>query len=84
MNNNDKNNNGKTTISFDFGGVGLITFIVFLILKLTHVIDWEWIFVFLPIIIPCGFIALALIVIAIGFILVYIDDKNQNKPPKRK
>lgn len=33
-------------------GIGTILFIVFLVLKLTHVIDWSWWWVFAPLWVP--------------------------------
>lgn len=54
------------------GGIGLCgaTFIVFLTLKLTHVIDWSWWWVTAPLWIPTalvlGIMILAGIVIGVG------------------
>ena len=52
------------------GGMSLITilWIIFLILKLTHVIDWKWLWVFSPIWISASLGVLFLIII--GFILL--------------
>ena len=49
------------------GGVGLGTllFIVFLILKLTHTIDWSWWWVTAPLWIPFGIVIILLIVLGI-------------------
>ena len=41
-------------------GLGTILFIVFLILKLTDVIDWSWWWVFAPLWIPFGILLLVL------------------------
>lgn len=43
-------------------GFGEVLFITFLILKLTHVIDWKWIWIFAPIWIPLGLILLISII----------------------
>ena len=54
------------------GGIGLggATFIVFLVLKLTHVIDWSWWWVTAPLWIPAGIVlgifALAALAVGIG------------------
>lgn len=61
----------KTTISFGGFGLGMLLTIVFLILKLCGVIDWAWIFVFLPIIISVGFAILFWVVIFIIAIVLY-------------
>lgn len=50
-------------------GLGTVLFIVFLILKLTNVIDWSWWWVTAPLWIPIGlaimiFIVTALVIIA--------------------
>ncbi len=52
------------------GGMGLITitWIIFLILRLTHVIDWKWYWVFSPIWISAGLAILFLL--CIGTILL--------------
>lgn len=49
------------------GGVplGMVLFIVFLILKLTHVINWSWWWIFSPIWIPAALIFLILIIGAV-------------------
>ena len=51
-------------ISINFGGCGFTLAIIFLVLKLTHVIDWAWIWIFAPVWIPLG--------IAIGILLIYL------------
>lgn len=58
-------NENKTTFSFGNFGLGTLLTIVFLILKLCGVIDWAWIFVFLPIIISVGLTILLWVVIII-------------------
>lgn len=50
-------------ISINFGGTGFCLFIIFLVLKLTNIIDWAWIWICAPIWIP-----LALVV---GFLVIY-------------
>ena len=51
--------NEKTTS----GGIGLggVLFVVFLVLKLTHVIDWSWWWVFAPIWLPVVILLVGLI-----------------------
>lgn len=85
MNDFGGNEKEKVKISFDFGGVGFITFIVFLILKLTGVIDWKWVIVFLPLIVPVGLIVLGLLVIGIVCLIVYIGERmDEKKATKNK
>ena len=56
--------NEKTTS----GGIGLggVLFVVFLVLKLTHVIDWSWWWVFAPIWLPV--VILLVVVLIVGLI----------------
>jgi hypothetical protein len=65
------NNENKTTVSVGGFGLGTLLTIVFLVLKLCGVIDWAWIFVFLPIIISVGFTILLWIVLFIIAIVLY-------------
>lgn len=60
---NDNNKSGGAGIGF----TGLLT-LVFIVLKLTHVINWSWVWVLSPIWITTGivlFIILALILLKI-------------------
>lgn len=80
------NKEEKVTLSFDFGGIGLVLFVVFLILKLTGVIDWKWVLVCLPLIIPVGAIVLGLLIIGIVYLIVaigeWIDARKQKRNKK--
>ena len=58
----------RITIKFDIDGVLLILFII---LKLTHVIDWPWVFVLLPLWVGIGTIVIVLIM----FLIVYLKNK---------
>jgi len=46
-----------------------LVFIVFLILKLTHTVDWSWWWITSPIWIPLGILIILLIVVGIGYLL---------------
>ena len=68
--------NGKEKVSGGIGFDGLLT-IAFIVLKLTHVIDWSWVWVLAPLWIP---IALALLIIAGAYIYTAIkgdDDEEE-------
>ena len=69
MENNNKNN---TTRGVSLSGVSFFLTLLFLILKLCKVIDWPWVFVFLPIIISAGLVVLILIIV---FILALISSR---------
>lgn len=56
-------------ISINFGGCGFTFSIIFLVLKLTHVIDWAWIWIFAPVWIP---LALAASILLIYFLVLII------------
>ncbi len=61
---------GKTqTASGGIGFTGLLT-IVFIVLKLCHVIDWSWWWVFAPI---WGVFVLAFVFVFIGLLLKIIS-----------
>lgn len=63
MANDDHNSSSK--------GVGFcsILAIVFIVLKLTHYIDWSWIWVLSPIWIPIAFVILVFAIIGIAGII---------------
>lgn len=58
-------------------GIGTVLFIVFLILKLTNVIDWSWWWVTAPLWIPLGLVVMILIVISLEIIAKAIKRKKQ-------
>ena len=58
----------SSSSSSGIGFVGALT-IAFIVLKLTHVIDWSWWLVLLPILISTGFVVLLLLVMFIVFII---------------
>lgn len=68
MQDNVKNRISETSsVSITFGGV---LFIVFLVLKLTHFIDWKWIWVCSPLWLPfAAFISAVILVIMIMAVL---------------
>jgi len=48
-------------------GLGTVLFLIFLILKLTHTIDWSWWWVFSPLWIPIAMVILFTILIKLFF-----------------
>ena len=54
------------------GGIGLILFIVFLVLKLTGVINWSWWWVTSPLWIPLVLVVTVLGIIGIIALIIYI------------
>ena len=56
-------------------GIGMILFIVFLVLKLTNVIDWSWWWVTSPLWIP--FVAAAVILGIVGVVAIIIEYINK-------
>jgi hypothetical protein len=57
MNNNQASSNGAISLS-------TLLLVVFIILKLTHVIDWSWWWVLAPFWIPLG-IGIILLIVAV-------------------
>lgn len=56
---------GKESNASGGFGLGTVLFIVFLILKLTHTIDWSWWWVTAPLWIPFCVVILFLIIVGI-------------------
>ena len=52
-------------ISINFGGCGFTLSMIFLVLKLTHIIDWAWVWIFAPIWIPLALAASILLIYSI-------------------
>lgn len=73
-----ENSSGKViTISSPFNFLSFILFIVFLILKLTGVIDWPWLYITMPIWIPIGLsILIFLVIIIVYFIGTAIENRR--------
>jgi len=56
-------------------GIGMVLFIVFLVLKLTNIIDWSWWWVTSPLWIP--FVAAAVILGIVGLIAAIIEQLSK-------
>lgn len=54
----------KTVYSCNLSFLSMLT-IAFIVLKLTHVIDWSWWFVLMPLYLPASVLTLGLVVTAI-------------------
>lgn len=72
----ENNKTTKVRSSLSLGSISVILTIVFLILKLCHVIEWSWVFVFLPVIISTGLGVVALLISLIASIILYYMDKH--------
>lgn len=72
MNNEDKSTNISTNGGMGF--CGTLT-IVFIILKLTHVIDWSWWWVLSPIWIPVAVVLGIIAIVAIVMLIVKVVKK---------
>ena len=59
-------------VTVNFGGIGTILAIVFMILRLTGNIDWPWIWIFAPIWIPLALVLLIYIVMGIALLIEVI------------
>ena len=68
------------------GGVGIVTilWVTFLILKLTHVIDWAWLWVFSPLWIAASLGALFLIIVGLIILLAIVGVTNRNSKMNTK
>jgi len=56
--------NNSTVVSYGIGFPGLL-FITFLVLKLTHVIDWSWWWITAPLWVDAAIVVILLIVLCI-------------------
>ena len=72
----ENNKTTKVQTSFSLGSISVILTIIFLVLKLCHVIEWAWVFVFLPVIISTGLGVVALLISLIAFIILHYMDKH--------
>ena len=81
---NDRNPNLTfSLVSLD--NLGAILFIIFLILKLTGVINWSWLYVTMPIWIPIVFsILVVLVTFIVFFIAAAVEEHNKNKFFKKR
>lgn len=57
-------NNNSTVVSYGIGFPGAL-FICFLVLKLTHVIDWSWWWITAPLWVDAAIVVILLIVLCI-------------------
>ena len=64
-----KSNSNKTTVDGGIGFVGLLT-IAFIVLKLTGVISWSWVWVLAPLWIS-AVIYVVLVVAVVGWIFMF-------------
>lgn len=78
MNNNTRNN-GETKVvrsgGSGIGSIGTILGIVFIVLKLTGVISWSWVWVLAPFWIPLALVALIVAIIIVVTIIRFIFKK---------
>lgn len=72
MNNNNNNNKQATRTGISF--TGALT-LIFITLKLTHVIDWSWAWVLAPMWIP---LALVAVILLVAFILYVVREDEHN------
>lgn len=72
----ENNKTTKVQSSLSLGSISVVLTIVFLVLKLCHVIDWGWVFVFLPVIISTGIGVVALLIALTAMIILYFMDKH--------
>lgn len=74
MNNSDKNISVR--ISFNLSFICIITFIVFLILKLCNVVAWSWLVVCIPLIVLASAFGLFLLILFICVIIAVFINKE--------
>lgn len=69
--------NNKHTSSTSSSGMGFLSVLglIFIVLKLLHVIDWPWVWVLAPI---CGGSLLGIVILAV-YLIIYIAIKKKAK-----
>ena len=61
-------NKTKTIIGGNMTIISLLQ-IIFIVLKLCKVIDWQWVFVLMPLIVEGGIVVILLLIALIAFII---------------
>ena len=66
----ERTDSRTATVTLSLPTIGFITFIVFLILKLTNTVDWNWFWIWFPLWIPWAIylVVCSLVVIFLTFI----------------
>ena len=76
-------NKQKTNITIDLGGLSFILFIVFLVLKLTDVINWSWWWVTAPLWISFGLSLVVLLIYTIVLFFIYGARKRERNKMRK-
>jgi len=74
-NNSNSNSNNSSARSGGIGFCGLLA-IVFIVLKLCHIIEWSWLWVLSPLWIPFTIVLVILIVILLVMLISMVFDKS--------
>jgi hypothetical protein len=63
------------------GGIGFLGLlaVLFIALKLTHVIDWNWVYILMPIWAPVAFVLL----VALCFLVAFVISSLKSKAPAK-
>ena len=76
------NNNVSSSSSGGIGFVGLLT-IAFIVLKLTGVVNWSWLWVLSPLWISAALTLTILLIVGIVVLSIYLADKSKRKNYKK-
>lgn len=57
------------------GSIAFILTLVFFILRITGVTDWNWVLVWLPMIIWGSLIILYIVLVLVAFLIIFISDR---------
>lgn len=74
MSNNGSSNSGNGI------GFGSLLFLTFLILKLTHVIDWSWWWITAPL---WGGVVVALLIFGVAFLVLWARESSRKSRVRR-
>ena len=70
-------NSSSSSSNGGIGFVGALT-ITFIVLKLTHVIDWSWWWVLSPVWISFSLVILTLLIIGLVFLGIWLFDRKKS------
>lgn len=75
MNNNTRNNEETKVVSGGGCGLSTVLGIIFIVLKLTGVISWSWVWVLAPFWIPLALVAFIVVIIIVVAIIRFVFNK---------
>lgn len=76
-------NKNKIKFNINLNGFFINLFMIFLVLKLTNLINWSWIWVAAPLWIPLAIVAIIVIIILICVGILKLIEKSEEKEEEK-